>query len=51
MNVKFRNNFLNYKKSEIKIKNKEIKGIVPTQVLEGEIKPNVLKDFKLIIIC
>ena len=42
-------NFFNYKKSEIKIKNKEIKCIVPTQVLEGEIKPNVLKDFKLTI--
>ena len=42
-------NFLNYKKSEIKIKNKEIKCIVPTQVLEGEIKPNVLKDFKFTI--
>lgn len=42
-------NCLNYKKSEIKIKNKEIKCIVPTQVLEGEIKPNVLKDFKLTI--
>ena len=42
-------NFLNYKKSEIKIKNKEIKCIVPTQVLEGEIKSNVLKDFKLTI--
>ena len=40
---------LNYKKSEIKIKNKEIKCIVPTQVLEGEIKPNVLKDFKFTI--
>ena len=42
-------NCLNYKKSEIKIKNKEIKCIVPTQVLEGEIKPNVLKDFKFTI--
>ena len=42
-------NFLNYKKSEIKIRNKEIKCIVPTQVLEGEIKPNVLKDFKFTI--
>ena len=42
-------NFLNYKKSEVKIKNKEIKCIVPTQVLEGEIKPNVLKDFKFTI--
>ena len=42
-------NFLNYKKSDIKIKNKEIKCIVPTQVLEGEIKPNVLKDFKFTI--
>ena len=42
-------NCLNYKKSEIKIKNKEIKCIVPTQVLEGEIKPDVLKDFKLTI--
>ena len=42
-------NYLNYKKSEIKIKNKEIKCIVPTQVLEGEIKPNVLKDFKYTI--
>ena len=42
-------NFLNYKKNEIKIKNKEIKCIVPTQVLEGEIKPNVLKDFKFTI--
>ena len=42
-------NSLNYKKSEIKIKNKEIKCIVPTQVLEGEIKPNVLKDFKFTI--
>ena len=42
-------NSLNYKKNEIKIKNKEIKCIVPTQVLEGEIKPNVLKDFKLTI--
>ena len=42
-------NFLNYKKSEIKIKNKEIKCIVPTQVLEGEIKPNVIKDFKFTI--
>ncbi len=41
--------YLNYKKSEIKIKNKEIKCIVPTQVLEGNIKPNVLKDFKLTI--
>ncbi len=40
---------LNYKKSDIKIKNKEIKCIVPTQVLEGEIKPNVLKDFKFTI--
>lgn len=42
-------NCLNYKKSQIKIKNKEIKCIVPTQVLEGEIKPNVLKDFKFTI--
>ena len=42
-------NCLNYKKSEIKIRNKEIKCIVPTQVLEGEIKPNVLKDFKFTI--
>lgn len=42
-------NSLNYKKNEIKIKNKEIKCIVPTQVLEGEIKPNVLKDFKFTI--
>ena len=42
-------NCLNYKKSEIKIKNKEIKCIVPTQVLEGEIKPNVIKDFKFTI--
>ena len=42
-------NFLNDKKGEIKIKNKEIKCIVPTQVLEGEIKPNVLKDFKFTI--
>ena len=42
-------NFLNYKKSEVNIKNKEIKCIVPTQVLEGEIKPNVLKDFKFTI--
>ena len=42
-------NCLNYKKNEIKIKNKEIKCIVPTQVLEGEIKPNVLKDFKFTI--
>jgi aspartyl-tRNA(Asn)/glutamyl-tRNA(Gln) amidotransferase subunit A len=42
-------NCLNYKKSEIKIKNKEIKCIVPTQVLQGEIKPNVLKDFKFTI--
>ncbi len=42
-------NYLNYKKSEIKIKNKEIKCIVPSQVLEGEIKPNVLKDFKFTI--
>ena len=42
-------NFLNYKKSEIKIRNKEIKCIVPTQVLEGEIEPNVLKDFKFTI--
>ena len=42
-------NSLNYKKNEIKIKNKEIKCIVPTQVLEGEIKPNVLKNFKLTI--
>ncbi len=42
-------NCLNYKKSEIKIKNKEIKCIVPTQVLEGEIKRNVLKDFKFTI--
>ena len=42
-------NCLNYKKSEIKIKNKEIKCVVPTQVLEGEIKPNVLKDFKFTI--
>ena len=42
-------NFLNYEKSEIKIKKKEIKCIVPTQVLEGEIKPNVLKDFKFTI--
>ena len=42
-------NYLNYKKNEIKIKNKEIKCIVPTQVLEGEIKPNVLKDFKFTI--
>ena len=42
-------NFLNYKKSEIKIRNKEIKCIVPIQVLEGEIKPNVLKDFKFTI--
>ena len=42
-------NCLNYKKSEIKIKNKEIKCIVPTQVLEGEIKPNVLKDFTFTI--
>ena len=42
-------NFLNYKKSEIKIRNKKIKCIVPTQVLEGEIKPNVLKDFKFTI--
>ena len=42
-------NCLNYKKSDIKIKNKEIKCIVPTQVLEGEIKPNVLKDFKFTI--
>ena len=42
-------NYLNYKKSEIKIKNKEIKCIVTTQVLEGEIKPNVLKDFKFTI--
>ena len=40
---------LSYKKSDIKIKNKEIKCIVPTQVLEGEIKPNVLKDFKFTI--
>jgi aspartyl-tRNA(Asn)/glutamyl-tRNA(Gln) amidotransferase subunit A len=40
---------LNYKKSDIKIKNKEIKCIVPTQVLEGEIKPNVIKDFKFTI--
>ena len=40
---------LNYKKSDIKIKNKEIKCIVPTQVLEGEIKPDVLKDFKFTI--
>ena len=42
-------NSLNYKKNEIKIKNKEIKCIVPTQVLEGEIKPNVIKDFKFTI--
>ena len=42
-------NCLNYKKSEIKIKNKEIKCIVPTQVLEGEIKRDVLKDFKFAI--
>ena len=42
-------NCLNYKKSDIKIKNKEIKCIVPTQVLEGEIKSNVLKDFKFTI--
>ena len=42
-------NYLNNKKSEIKIKNKEIKCIVPTQVLEGEIKSNVLKNFKFII--
>ena len=42
-------NCLNYKKSDVKIKNKEIKCIVPTQVLEGEIKPNVLKDFKFTI--
>ena len=42
-------NCLNYKKSEIKIKNKKIKCIVPSQVLEGEIKPDVLKDFKLTI--
>ena len=42
-------NFLNYKKSEVNIKNKEIKCIVPTQVLEGEIKPNVIKDFKFTI--
>ena len=42
-------NCLNYKKTEIKIKNKEIKCIVPTQVLEGEIKPNVIKDFKFTI--
>ncbi len=42
-------NYLNNKKSEVKIKNKEIKCIVPTQVLEGEIKPNVLKDFKFTI--
>ena len=42
-------NCLNYKQSEIKIKNKEIKCIVPTQVLKGEIKPNVLKDFKFTI--
>ena len=42
-------NSLNYKENEIKIKNKEIKCIVPTQVLEGEIKPNVLKDFKFTI--
>ena len=42
-------NCLNYKETEIKIKNKEIKCIVPTQVLEGEIKPNVLKDFKFTI--
>ena len=43
-------NYLNDKKSEIKIKNKEIKCIVPTQVLEGEIMPNVLKDFKFTIL-
>ena len=42
-------NCLNYKKSEIKIRNKEIKCIVPTQVLEGEIKRDVLKDFKFAI--
>lgn len=42
-------NYLNNKKSEVKIKNKEIKCIVPTQVLEGEIKPNVIKDFKFTI--
>ncbi|MDC3172688.1 amidase [Alphaproteobacteria bacterium] len=40
---------LNDKINEIKIKNKEIKCIVPTQVLEGEIKSNVLKDFKFMI--
>ena len=42
-------NSLNYRKNEIKIKNKEIKCIVPTQVLEGEINPNVIKDFKFTI--
>ena len=48
-NIYVLTNCLNYKKSEIKIKNKEIKCIVPTQVLEGEIKPNVIKDFKFTI--
>jgi len=42
-------NYLNNKKNKIKIINKKIKCVVPTQVLEGEIKPNVLKDFKFTI--